>query len=133
MNTIPDFTEAEQQLISQILFERYTRLVPWQLAEAELQLDPESEELTACPTLYWSQRGAEFIVCKLGESRFRCQFFYSEKEQFGTGREIYDDFGDCVLTLLQVQADHERTRSGAHQGVGAAKPDEEEYLGPTLI
>ena len=133
MSAIPDFTEAEQQLISQILLERYSRLVPWQLAETELQLDPGSEHLTVCPTLYWSQRDAEFIVCKLGESRFRCQFFYSETEQFGTGREVYDDFGDCVVTLLQVQADHERTRSGAHTGVGTVKPDEDEYLGPTLI
>lgn len=131
--SIPDFTQAEQQLIGQILLERYKRLVPWQLAEAELQLDPGSERLTVCPTLYWSERGAEFIVCKLGESRFRCQFFYSEKEQFGTGREIYDDLGDCVVTLLQVQADHERTRSGVHTGVGAAKPDEAEYFGPTVI
>lgn len=133
MSAIPDFNETEQQQISQILLERYGRLVPWQLAEAELQLDPGSEELTACPTLYWSQRGAEFIVCKLGESRFRCQFFYSEHEQFGTGREIYDDFGDCVVTLLQVQADHERTRSGVHGGVAPPKPDEDEYLGPTVI
>lgn len=129
--SIPDFTEAEQQLISQILLERYSRLVPWQLAEAELQLDPGSEELTVCPTLYWSGRGAEFIVCKLGESRFRSQFFYSEIEQFGTGREIYDDFSDCVVTLLQVQADHERSRSGGL--AGSAKTDEDEYLGPMLI
>ncbi len=129
--SIADFTETEQQLISQILLERYGRLVPWQLAEAELQLDPGSEALTVCPTLYWSQRGAEFIVCKLGESRFRSQFFYSEAEQFGTGREIYDDFGDCVVTLLQVQADHERTRAGGH--AAPAQTGEDEYLGPTLI
>jgi hypothetical protein len=130
---IPDFTEAEQQLISHILLERYKLLVPWQLAEAELQLDPSSEDLTVCPTLYWSQRGAEFIVCKLGDSRFRCQFFYSEQEQFGTGRDIYDDLGDCVVTLLQVQADHERTRAGANKGVGAGTPEEDEYFGPTVI
>lgn len=131
MSAIPDFTEAEQQLVSEILLERYKQLVPWQLAEAELQLDPGSEELTVCPTLYWSQRGAEFIVCKLGEQRFRCQFFYSETEQFGTGREIYDDLGDCVVTLLQVQADHERSRSGMITGQGQA--EEGEYLGPTVI
>ena len=132
--SIPEFTEAERQLVSQILLERYGRLVPWQLAEAELQLDPGAEDLTVCPTIYWIERGAEFIVCKVGESRFRCQFFYSETEHFGTGREVYDDFGDCMLTVLQVQADHERTRSGAHTGAAAADPgQEEEYLGPTVI
>lgn len=131
MNPIPDFTENEQQQIGQILFERYQRLVPWELAEAELQLDPGSEQTTICPTLYWTQRGAEFVVCKLGESRFRCQFFYSAQEQFGTGRDLYDDLSECVVTLLQVQADHERTRAGAH-GIGKAA-DEAEYLGPTVI
>ncbi len=131
MNPIPDFTEREQQQIGQILFERYQRLVPWELAEAELQLDPDSEQTTACPTLYWSQRGAEFVVCKVGESRFRCQFFYSEREQFGTGRDLYDDLTECVVTLLQVQADHERTRAGVHGRAAAA--EDQDYYGPTLI
>ncbi len=130
MSPIPDFTEHEQQQVGQILFERYQRLVPWELAEAELQLDPASEQTTVCPTLYWSQRSAEFVVCKVGESRFRCQFFYSEREQFGTGRDLYDDLTECVVTLLQVQADHERARAGVH---GRAAAEDQDYYGPTLI
>ncbi len=43
---IPDFTETEQKLVSSILFERYGKLVPMQLADSELQLDATSEELT---------------------------------------------------------------------------------------
>lgn len=48
---IPDFTEAEQKLVSGILFERYGKLVPMQLADSELQLDELSDELTVCPTI----------------------------------------------------------------------------------
>lgn len=88
------------------MFERYCKLVPMQLADSELQLVPASEELALRPTIYWAERGAQFVVCKVAAERFRCQFFYSETEQYGTGREQYDSFGDCVVTLLQVQSDH---------------------------
>ena len=110
---IPDFSDTEYQLVNQILFERYGRLVPLQAADVELQLDPASEILTTCPSLYWSELGAEFIVSKLADQRYRCQFFYSANEQFGTGRDVYDNLGDCVTILLQVQADHHGTRSAA--------------------
>jgi hypothetical protein len=36
MNAIPDFTEAEQKLVSASLFERYGKLVLFQLADSEL-------------------------------------------------------------------------------------------------
>jgi len=32
--TIPDFTDAEQKLVSATLFERYGKLVPFQLADS---------------------------------------------------------------------------------------------------
>ncbi len=130
---IPDFTDGERNLASEILLERYSRLVPLQLAEAELQLDPDSQALTACPALYWKARGADFVIFKLGDFRYRCQFFYSEIEQYGTGREEYQDFSECVITLLQVQADHEKTRVGAHSGTTGADLAEEQYFGPTLL
>ncbi len=132
---IPDFTDAEWQLANQILLERYGRLVPLQAVEVELLLDPEHKEPTPCPALYWDQLGAEFIVAKVGDQRFRCQFFYSENEVFGTGRDIYDNLGDCVTNVLQLQADHHGTRSaalGETLGNKAADPDED-YHGPLLI
>ncbi len=46
-----------------------------------------------------------------GESQFFSQFFYSNKEQFGTGRQFYDDLLDCLITTLRVQADHELQRN----------------------
>ena len=63
------------------------------------------------PVLYWHKRDCQFVVFKIAENRFRNQFFYSVKDQFGTGPEEYDDLGDCALTLLlRIQADHESTR-----------------------
>ena len=132
---IPDFTDAEWQLVSQILLERYSRLVPLQSADVELQLDPASETLTTCPSLYWNELGAEFIVSKLADQRYRCQFFYSANEQFGTGRDVYDNLGDCVTTLLQLQADHHGTRfSALTETLGNKTPEQDDdYHGPIVI
>ena len=133
--SIPDFTDSEFQLANQILLERYSRLVPLQTVEVELLLDPEHKEPTPCPALYWNELGAEFIVAKIGDQRFRCQFFYSADEQFGTGRDLYDNLGDCVTNLLQVQADHHGTRSAAlTETIGDKAPaQDEDYHGPIVI
>lgn len=48
---------------------------------------------------------------KTGERRYRCQFFYSVYEQYGTGISEFHDIGECVTTLLRVQSDHERDKS----------------------
>jgi len=37
-------------------------------------------------------------------------FFYRIRDRFSTGREEYDDIGDCVTTLLKMQADEEAKR-----------------------
>jgi hypothetical protein len=130
--TIPDFTDVEQKLVSASLFERYGKLVPLQMADSELQLDALSEELSLCPTLYWAERGAQFVVCKVAADRFRCQFFYSETEQYGTDHDEYDSLGDCVVTLLQVQSDHERQLASISANATQAKIDDD-YNGPLVI
>lgn len=43
--TIPDFSEAEQRLVSTQLFKRYGKLIPVQLADSELQLGHDPEQL----------------------------------------------------------------------------------------
>lgn len=117
--TISDFTDDEQKLVFATLFERYGKLVPIQLADSELQLDVSSDQLTSCPTIYWAERGAQFVVCKVAFDRFWCQFFYSEAEQFGTGRDEYNSLGDCVLAVLQAQSDHERQMANISSGATA--------------
>ncbi|MGA8862706.1 MAG: hypothetical protein WBM09_06480 [Gallionella sp.] len=78
------------------------------------------------------RRGAQFVVCKVAQERYRCQFFYSETEQYGTGHEQYDSVGDCVVTLLQVQSDHERQMASISSSATLAK-DVEDYHGPVVI
>jgi len=130
---IPDFTEPEQQLVAKLLLARYGKPVAIEFADSELQLEPAQDELTTCPTLYWTERGAQFVVCKVARGRYRSQFFYSDNEQFGTGRPEYDDLESCVLILLQVQSDHERLRARAFSGATAADLDDAEYNGPAII
>ncbi len=132
-NSIPDFTTAEQELVAKLLQHRYSKPVAIQLADSELQLDPAASELVLCPTLYWSERGAQFVVCKVGASRYRCQFFYSDGEQYGTGHAEYNDLENCVTTLLQVQSDHERQSSLVSTSVTAAGRVEGEYRGPVIV
>ncbi|HUW00315.1 MAG TPA: hypothetical protein VMV88_09170 [Gallionella sp.] len=131
--TIPDFTDAEHKLVSGKLYGRYGKLVPMQLADSELQPDKLSDELTLYPTIYWSERGAQFVVCKVAAERFRCQFFYSGTEQYGTGHDQYDSLGDCVVTLLQVQSDHERQMANISSAATRAKDNDEDYHGPVVI
>lgn len=133
-NPVTDFSPAQQEYVANLLAQRYSKQVELQLADSELQLDPESDELTVCPTLYWSERGAQFVVYKIGDERYRCQFFYSATEQFGTGHDEYDDIEKCVVTLLQVQSDHERqliNLSAAATTIAALEGDE--YHGPLVI
>jgi len=132
-STAPDFTEAEQVLVASLLFRRYSKTVPVQLADSELQLDAASGKLTLCPTLYWSERGTQFVVFKVAADRFRCQFFYSVSEQYGTGRAEYDDLENCVITLLQVQSDHERQRAQAPSSATIADLADDDYHGPVVI
>jgi hypothetical protein len=106
MSAIEDFTESELWIIGTTLEERYGREIEVQLADTELRLNPASTELTTCPAAFWEQDGCHFIVCKTGTPRYRCQFYYRIHEMYGTGIEEFDDLSECVVTLLQVQADH---------------------------
>lgn len=112
MSKIPPFTDAERDVVTQAVRERYGKEVEVQPVDAEIRMYPDDRELTEVPGLYWAERGCQFIIFKVGEGRYRCQFFYSVREQYGTGRNEYDDILDCVVTLLRVQADHEVQRAG---------------------
>jgi hypothetical protein len=120
MNRLPDFTDAERWVVETALKERYGKRVSVELADAEARLDSASPEVTLCPTMYWQEREVEFVIFKVGEDRYRSQFFYSLAEQFGTGRD-FDDLAECVLTTLRLQADHEKQRAGAYSGTTGAE------------
>ncbi len=134
---ISKFTERETHLVRQCIKERYGHEVAFDTAEAELQLDLLQEDLTTCPSLTWQDQNANFVIFKTGDSRFRCQFYYTDVEQFGTGKDEYDNLGDCALTLLQVQADHELEKAGMRSGMNAVDfskaNDGEESYPPIII
>ena len=106
MSQITDFSESELWIIHTTLAERYSETVEIKLADAELRLNPYSSELTSCPVAYWEKDGCHFVVFKTGEHSYRSQFYYRIHQMFGTGIEEFDDLSECVVTLLQVQADH---------------------------
>jgi hypothetical protein len=116
MSKIPDFTDSERWTVETAVKERYGKPVEVHVADAELRMYPDDRELTLCPTLFWEERGAGFVISKMGDNRFRTQFFYSKRDQYGTGREEYDDLLQCVTTVLRVQADHEQERAGIASG-----------------
>lgn len=117
---IPDFNSAERWVIESALKERYGHPVQIELADSELKLDPDAPVLTACPTVFWSERGCDFVIFKTGEDRFRSLFYYSDDsddEHYGTGRSEYDELAECVSLLLRLQADHEKQRQGVRTGM----------------
>lgn len=107
MVSIPDFNENELWVVRDTLKQRYGEPVEPELAETEMRLNSHSTELALCPALYWQHKNANFIIVKTGEDRYRAQFFYRVHQQYGTGVEEYTDLTECIVTLLQVQADHE--------------------------
>jgi len=103
------------------------------MEDSELQLDAGSDELTFCPTIYWADRGAQFVLCKVAVDRYRCQFFCPVAEQYDTGLdEIINSLGDCVVTLLQDQSDHEPELAKISSGATRAEVDDD-YYGPVMI
>ena len=135
--TVSDFTEAERELVADLLQQRYSKRVLPELADSELKLDPASDDMTICPTLYWTERGANFVLCKVAPGRYRCQFFYADADQYGTGHDDYTDLQRCVLTLLRVQADQEAKSAGISSGATAvdlaAGPADDDYHPPIVI
>jgi len=109
--SISPFTPSDIALVKAALKERFGRDVEVQEVETEVRLSPADRELTTCPALFWQEGGCSFVVAKSGEAAYRNMFFYSVKDRYGTGREEYDNLGDCVIILLKVQEDIARDRA----------------------
>jgi len=107
MIQILDFSDAELQLVHEVVDRRYGSPTELQQVTTELRLYPDDHELTPCSGLYWEGRNAAFLIGKTGVDCFRGLFFYRRRTQYGTGVPEYHDLKTCVNHLLQVQADHE--------------------------
>ena len=116
MTTNADFADDEIQIVKDTLVERYGKNVAVELADVELRLHPEDRTLTTCPAVYWEDNECHFVVCKIANRRFYCQFYYRGYDQYGTGIREFDDLFNCVVTLLRVQADQQLQEQGATEG-----------------
>ncbi len=103
-------------VVRSALKQRYGGDIEAHRADVGPKLTPGSEVLSECPALSWTERGAGFVVINVGEDRYRTRIFYDPTEQFGTGRDEYDEPAECVATPLQVQAHDEKERAGVHAG-----------------
>ena len=113
MAEIPDVAETEDWILKTTLKERYGREVEVQLADAEIRLSPSDRVLTSCPVIYWHDgEGCNFVIFKTGDRNYRCQFFYRGYQQYGTGVHEYDDLSECIVSLLQAQADYTAQERG---------------------
>ena len=111
MSDASAFSDAEWNLVHAALRERYGRQVAVEEVETEIRLSPADRELTVCPALYWKEEGCNFVVSKTGDNKYRSMFFWSVKDRFATGKEEYDNLGDCVVTTLKMQEDAARRRA----------------------
>ena len=106
MSSVPDFTEAEQWAVETTLKERWPEKdLEIQLADVEIKMYPQDRELTVCPAIFWEVGSTSFVIIKVAERTYRSQFYYRGFQQYGTGKQEYDDITDCVVTMLQVHAD----------------------------
>jgi len=114
MTQIQDYSQEEQAIVQNSIAHRWKKeTVEIQIADVEVQIDSKNSDLTECPALFWLVNGCSFIIIKFGAANFKCNFFYKELEQMGTGVEEYKDLQECVTALLQTQADYDSVRTGA--------------------
>lgn len=106
MNEIIEFNQIELKIIQDAVDERYGASTTLEIGEAEIRPDSASRSLMSVAVVHWSHEDVNFVIFKLADRHYRSQFFYRGYQQFGTGHEMYDDIGECVITTLQVQADH---------------------------
>ncbi len=113
---VPDFGNSELWVVRTTLRERYGQDIEPEGVEVEVRLNPQDRITTPCPGLFWERDDTRFILIKTGERRYRCQFWHRLYQQYGTGKHEYDDLTECIVSLLQTQADHESERAGHYPG-----------------
>jgi hypothetical protein len=112
MPQIADITDREKWIVQTTLRERYGRDIDLQIADSEIRLRPSDRTLTECPLFYWEVGDCHFVILKTGDSLYRCQFYYRLYQQYGTDIPEYDNLTECIVSLLQVQADYEAKERG---------------------
>ncbi len=112
MSVIAEINDSEIKTVKTRLNERWNKnTIDLQQVIVEAKLNQSDNELSECAALYWEHSDCHFIIIKTGENQYLHQYYYGNSEQFTTGTNKYTEIGDCVLSVLRLQADHERERS----------------------
>jgi hypothetical protein len=108
MSSIPDITDTEQWAVQNTLDKRWGKhKITLHIVDVEARLSRADRELTECPAFFREQGKCHFVIIKTDESRYRNQFYYGNREQFGTSIPEYNNLAECALSLLRLQADNE--------------------------
>lgn len=103
-----ELTENELSEIKDTLNQFYQKDVEISLAHSDMALGEDENDLTTCPTVFWYEFGANFLVIKTSESTYQGQFFYTPHDQYHTPLESYQALGECVSAVLDAQFEHDR-------------------------
>ena len=104
MEPITDFDNDEMGIIQTVVDTPYRCPTPLNLADVEVQLEPPNPARQNRPAVHWLENGANFIVIKTGDERYRGQFFYRPSEIFTTEQDEYHQLADCIHSLLKIEA-----------------------------
>jgi hypothetical protein len=112
---IPDFDAVERALVAKLVHHRHGKPPAIELADSELRLDPAGDELTVCPTLYWTERGA--LAFSEPEK--------SQKQIRDIVEAAYDHGADMIVKpcpLCQANVEVYQAEINAKQGTKLAMP-----------
>lgn len=113
---IPDFSTAELKRVRGILKARYHGDVEIHVADCEMSLRGQADEVTEYSALFWRALVVNFVIVRSAQDAFRYQYFYTPDEPYGTGHPEYNELTECVGAVLQVESDHAREKEGVRSG-----------------
>jgi len=117
---ISDFSDTQINAVQQLINARYKEDTELQLADSEVQIDPQLDETTVCPVLFWNACDCNFVILRTGDDQYRAQFFYNPHDQYSTQQVFFTTVEDCASAILREQSDYEREVEGARSSATGA-------------
>lgn len=107
MTEIADFTNQEVTIVRSALDERWNKgEVEIHLVDVDAQLNPDEDEVTQCPALYWQHSDYNFVIMKIADSTYRTHFYYKTTDNYSSAIHEYDDLTECAISFLRLHADY---------------------------
>ncbi len=118
-----DYMEQECQAVQQVLNERYKSHIEIHLADCEVQPGKDSDERVERPAIFWNALDCNFVLIKMADDEFQGFLFYQPDEHFASAQQTYSNAVNCVIAILQTQADQFGESQGYVSGATAADID----------